>query len=179
MTQDFSNPENKKKEKKMKKQIKKSNNSNKPVSVKLQSDMIELLGILYSTGTKTVEELKTIMTKSRSTIFRLLRGVICYEALVAKQDEITFYTKLKFANRLSESAIFRAFNADRRTPLVFIFLMSVLRKEQGSFVRLSEIAEWLGCDEKEAVRMRNLVLKCTGFGEFEIPADDPWWSEED
>lgn len=199
MTNEFSNYENKnektkkarkkmsnsrkgnrkqEKEQKMNNQIKRSKNSQKPVSKKLQLDMIELLGIVYQEGTKTIEDLGSIMSKSRSTIFRLLKGVICHVALTTKLDETFRNTKIKFTNKLSEFAIFSALATDKSTPLVSVFLMGVLRKEEDSFVRLAEIEEWLGCSAKEAIRVRNLIMSNSGLGEFEISDDDPWLYED-
>ncbi len=61
---------------------------------------------------------------------------------------------------------------------MFVFLMSVLRYEEGSFVRLDEIQAWLGCSADEAVKVRNLIISNSSLGEFEISDDDPWWYEE-
>ena len=151
-------------------------NSGKSICIRIQQDMIELLENVFF-ETKSIEELTSIMDKSRSTVYRLIRGMQTYGAFAIHLDE-KFHSFLTFANKLNESEIDRAFANNQQTPLVYIFLKALIRKEQKNELKLAEIQQLLGLSsQKEAVKIRNSILNTTYLGNFQIDNSDPWWNE--
>lgn len=150
----------------------------KPVSIRIQQNMAELLQNVFFEA-KSIDDLEKLFDKSRSSVYRLIRGITeVYPVLSISMDE-NFHTYLKLNNCLNESEIDRAFAKNRELPLVYILLKGLIREKQEDELTLQEIKEKLGLSsEKEAVKIRNLVLNTTYLGAFQIDDSDPWWDEE-
>lgn len=138
----------------------------KIVSVRKQQNMIEFLSTLYREHKCSIDELKDEMNKSRRTIFRMIEQVDRYSVIV-KHSLPNSCIQLYFNRKLNEKKLDSVFEDNKETPLVYLFLKSLIRE-----IKISEIQTMFDCSEFEAKRMRNLIFDTTAYGDMEYDEKD-------
>lgn len=132
----------------------------KIVSIRKQQNILEFLSILY-VNKRYVNDLEREMNCSRRTIFRMIEQVEPYSVII-KHSMPNFCNRLYFNRKLNEKALDSVFKVHKETPLVYLFLKSLIRE-----IKIAEIQTMFNCSEFEAKRMRNLIFDVTAYGDIE------------
>lgn len=144
------------------------------LSVSRQQNLIELLEYIFDGRYSSLSELMFEFFRGRRTVYRMLTVVNPYGAIISSLD-LNFRTTFSFNRNLSEKELDRVFEMKKDTPLVYLYLKSLIRELNGSRVNISEIQEIFACTKRQAISKRNQIFEAAHHGDFEVFEGEEWY----